>query len=352
MSRKTTEPKDGAADDTDSVQIANAAVALAASAPWLVGQREQLTQAWRGTRFPHALLLRGPAGVAKTALAEWVARLVLCDERAAAPCGHCASCQLLAVGNHPDLLRVGLEEDARQVKIESVRALASSLGMRSYRQGHKVAIVAPADRMSTGAANALLKTLEEPASDTLLVLVADQVERLPATIASRCQQLRIARPAPDMALAWLNAGERRADWPACLELAYGAPLRAMAIAASGGAALTREMSDLLDALGGAGRDLVAEAERWTKSGAAERVRWIEFWAAKRLREAGSSSGTQPLHSVGLRRHVHALFAVHDRSRDAASWLQRGSVNAQLLVEGLLLDLVRAVRSRPTGGRPA
>jgi len=71
-----------------------------------------------------------------------------------------------------------------------------------------------------------------------------------------------------------------------------------------------------------------------------------------LREAGSSSGTQPLHSVAIRRHVHALFAVHDRSRDATSWLQRGSVNAQLLVEGLLLDLVRAVRSRPTGGKTA
>lgn len=352
MSRKPAEPKAGEADDPGAVEQANAAVALAAGAPWLAASREQLAQAWRGTRFPHALLVRGPAGVGKTALAEWIARLVLCDERTAAPCGQCASCQLLAAGNHPDLLRVGLEEDARQVKIESVRALAASLGMRSYRQGHKVALVAPADRMSTGAANALLKTLEEPAPDTLLVLVADQVERLPATIASRCQQLRIARPSPDTALAWLNGRERRTDWPACLELAYGAPLRAMAIAAGGGAALTREMSDLLDALAGAGRDLVAEAERWTKSGAAERVRWVEFWAAKRLREAGSSSRKEPLHLAGLRRHLHALFAVHDRARDANGWLQRGSVNAQLLVEGLLLDLVRAVRSRPTGGRTA
>jgi DNA polymerase III subunit delta' len=352
VSRKAVDNKAGEANEVGTVEQANAAVALAGSVPWLAAQRGQLTQAWRGTRFPHALLLRGPAGVGKGALAEWVARLVLCDERDAAPCGQCASCQLLAAGNHPDLLRVGLEEDARQVKIESVRALAANLGMRSYRQGHKVAIVAPADRMSTGAANALLKTLEEPAPETLLVLVADQVERLPATIASRCQQLRIARPSPEAALNWLNAQERRADWPACLELAYGAPLRAMGVAASGGAALTREMADLLDALAGAGRDLVAEAERWTKSGAAERVRWVEFWAAKRLREAGTTSRNEPLHTGGLRRHVHALFAVHDRSRDAAAWLQRGSVNAQLLVEGLLLDLVRAVRSRPNGGRTA
>ena len=352
MSRKGTDTKPGDAGDAGTVEQANAAVALAASVPWLAGQREQLTQAWRGTRFPHALLLRGPTGVGKAALAEWIARLVLCDERASAPCGHCASCQLLAAGNHPDLLRVGLEEDARQVKIESVRALAASLGMRSYRQGHKVAIVSPADRMSTGAANALLKTLEEPAPETLLVLVADQVERLPATIASRCQQLRIARPTPEAALVWLNAQERRTDWPACLELAYGAPLRAMTVAAGGGAALTREMSDLLDSLGGAGRDLVAEAERWTKTGAAERVRWVEFWAAKRLREAATVSRNEPLHTGSVRRHLHALFAVHDRARDAATWLQRGSVNAQLLVEGLLLDLVRAVRSRPNGGRTA
>jgi DNA polymerase III subunit delta' len=330
-------------------ELANAAVALAADAPWLAGQRQSLRLAWQGTRFPHGLLIRGPAGVGKTALAEWVARLVLCDDRPNAPCGACPSCQLLAAGNHPDLLHVGLEDDARQVKIESVRALAGSLGMRSYRRGYKVAIVAPADRMSPGAANALLKTLEEPAADTLLVLVAAQVERLPATIASRCQHLRVARPATDAALAWLQARERRADWPVCLELAYGAPLRAVEIAAGGGASLAREMGELVQALAGAGRDLITEAERWTKGGVAERVRWVEFWAARQLRDAGVVSGNSHLQSGAFRRHIQALFAVHDRARESSLWLQRGSVNAQLLVEGLLLDLVRAVRSRPAGG---
>lgn len=333
-------------------ELANAAVALAAEAVWLASLRESLQQAWQGSRFPHGLLIRGPAGVGKTALAEWTARLVLCDERSLAPCSRCASCQLLAAGNHPDLLRVGLEDDARQVKIESVRTLAASLGMRSYRQGYKVAIVAPADRMSPGAANALLKTLEEPAPDTLLILVAAQVERLPATIASRCQHLRVARPSTESALAWLQSRERRQDWSLCLELAYGAPLRAVEIAAGGGAALAREMAELVTALGGAGRDLIAEAERWTKGGAAERIRWVEFWASRQLRDASAGSGTSHLQAAPVRRHIQALFAVHDRAREAGLWLQRGSVNAQLLVEGLLLDLVRAVRSRPAGGKNA
>lgn len=344
-----------ATEAVDSVAATNTAVALATAAPWLAPARGQLLEAWRGgQRFPHALLLRGPAGVGKAALAEWVARLVLCDVRDRAPCGTCASCQLLAVGNHPDLLRAGLEEDAKQVKIEAVRALAVSLATKSYRQGYKVAIVAPADRMSPGAANALLKTLEEPSADTLLLLVADQVDRLPATIASRCQQLRIPRPDRASALAWLEAGERRADWAACLDLAYGAPLRARAVAAGGGAVLARELTDLLAALGGAGRDLVAESERWVKAGAAERVRWVEFWAAGALRTAmagdpGHNNGAQPLRGPAPRRHIQALFAVHDHAREAAALLQRGSVNAQLLVEALLLDLVRAVRSRSPGG---
>lgn len=351
MSRKSIDGEP-TASGREPHELANAAVALAASAPWLVEQRRMLEQAWQGIRFPHGLLVRGPAGVGKTALAEWTARLVLCDRRDIAPCGSCASCQLLAAGNHPDLLRVGLEDDARQVKIESVRALAASLGMRSYRQGYKVAIVAPADRMSPGAANALLKTLEEPAPETLLVLVAAQVERLPATIASRCQQLRVARPAAPLALEWLQSRERRPDWAQCLELAYGAPLRAMEIAENGGAALAREMSELVVALAGAGRDLVAEAERWTKGGAADRVRWVEFWAARQLRDASAGPAAKSLPSTALRRHIQALFAVHDRARESTLWLQRGSVNAQLLVEGLLLDLVRAVRSRPTGGKNA
>ncbi len=348
VKRKSTAEPTAGGTPTD---LANAAVALAVSAPWLEPQRRRLAEAWRGTRFPHALLLRGPAGVGKAALAEWVARLVLCDERQQAPCGACSSCQLLAAGNHPDFLRAGLEEDARQVKIEAVRALALALTMKSYRQGYKVAVVAPADRMSPGAANALLKTLEEPAANTVLILVADQADRLPATVASRCQQLRVPRPDPATALHWLETRESRTDWELCLDLAYGSPLRAVSIAATGGATLARDMGELLEALAGQGRDLISEAERWVKAGAAERVRWVEFWAARAVREAQVGEGSHSLdmrvlHSTTQRRHIQSLFAVHDSAREASGWLQRGSVNAQLLVEGLLLDLVRAVRSRP------
>jgi hypothetical protein len=137
-------------------------------------------------------------------------------------------------------------------------------------------------------------------------------------------------------------------------LAYGSPLRALSVAANGGAMLAHDMGELLEALAGQGRDLISEAERWVKAGAAERVRWVEFWAARTVREAqvredSHSLGTRALQSTTQRRHIQSLFAVHDRAREATGWLQRGSVNAQLLVEGLLLDLVRAVRSRPAEG---
>lgn len=193
----------------------------------------------RRATWPHALLVVGARGIGKHVLAMNFARCLLCE----APrgdgfaCGTCASCRYLAAGQHPDLRRVEpleLEDDGAvkvldRIPVGHVRALTKWAQITSHRGRAKVAIVEPADLLNAEAANALLKTLEEPPSDTYLMLVTDRPGRVPATLRSRCQ--RLEAPAPDAASArqWL-AAQGIAAPDAVLAQAGGAPLLALALA--------------------------------------------------------------------------------------------------------------------------
>src|SRR5207302_1716448 len=119
--------------------------------------------------------------------------------------GACAPCRRVWAQQHPDLAWVRIAEDSQQIRIEQVRDLAADLALTSHAGGYKVGILTPAEALNRFAANALLKTLEEPPARTLLVLVTTQPSRLPATVLSRCQRLRVRAPARAEAGAWLRA---------------------------------------------------------------------------------------------------------------------------------------------------
>lgn len=200
----------------------------------------------------HALLLSGPEGIGKRLLAEALIGWYLCEAQApGGACGHCASCHLLQAGHHPD--RIALEPRAesaagegaegegesapaksrakpsRYIVVDQVRELLSHLELVSHGRSGRVVLVDPADRLNAAAANALLKTLEEPAARTIFILVTSAEERLPATVKSRCRRLPLGLPTPDEALAWLQ-GEGVAEPEQALRLAGGAPLRARTLA--------------------------------------------------------------------------------------------------------------------------
>jgi DNA polymerase-3 subunit delta' len=320
---------------------------VAEGAPWLDAPRATWLRAVRGRRLPHALLLHGAMTLGTPVLAEWIARATLCERPDAAPCGECESCRLHATGNHPDLLRVGVREDKKQVAIDDLRELMGALSLKSYRGGARIAIVCPANAMNVNGANAILKTLEEPGSGTLLILVAERIDRLPATVASRCQRLAVVTPAADVALAWLKAQDPAIDWSAPLALAGGAPVGALELARAGGAQIGREMADLPGALDRGEADVVALAERWAKQLPAVRLRWIENWITDRLRKAqtAAASGHTPA-TPGLppevrTRHIQALYGVLDEARAAQAALG-GSANVALLFERVLLGLAGAL----------
>jgi len=188
------------------------------------------------------LLLDGPRGLGKRTLAVNLARGLLCEALGAdgLACGTCASCHYIAAGQHPDLQMIEpfvVDEDGEvkvqdPILIDRIRALIDWVQLTSHRGRAKVAVIVPAESMNAAAANALLKTLEEPPPSTYLILVAHQPGRIPATLRSRCRRMAAPRPAAAVAEAWL-AQQGVANPGVVLAQAGGAPLTALAMAEPG-----------------------------------------------------------------------------------------------------------------------
>lgn len=217
-----------------------------AAEPWpepLPWQRDARSTLMRGrARDHHAWLLHGPPGLGKRILSVHLAQDLLCESPAAdgLACGSCDGCRYVAAGSHPDLRLVepwrieadGSRAPLQEIGIDAIRDLTAFTQVTSHRRGAKVAVVIPAERLTHEAANALLKTLEEPPTGTKLLLVSHQPGRLLATVASRCLRIAAPRPAAQDALAWLaSRGVRRGE--AAMALAAGAPLLALGLATDG-----------------------------------------------------------------------------------------------------------------------
>lgn len=228
--------------------------------PWsieLVGRLEEMVP-----RLPHAILIHGPRGVGKLALAEHFAQRLLCEaEGGEPPCGHCEGCRWVMAWSHPDLRRVEPEALARgpesgegedegaaaaakagrpstEIRIEQIRGLDGFLNLRSHRGRRRIALVHPAEDMNANSANALLKSLEEPPAGAFFLLVSHRPARLPPTIRSRCVAVPVGVPDPESARSWLaSQGVKEAEkW---LSYASGAPLAALELSQESGPLVLR-----------------------------------------------------------------------------------------------------------------
>jgi DNA polymerase-3 subunit delta' len=254
-----------------------------------------------------------------------------------------------SLSDHPDLRWVRPLEDKQTIHIDQIRELVAQLSLTSYESGAKVAIIEPANAMTGSAANSLLKTLEEPQGDALLLLIADRMGTLPATILSRCQRLTIATPPQSVSLAWLNRLQPAADWAAALRMAGNAPLAALE---------ARERLDVTDAMT---RDFMQVAER-RLSPIDVAARWAKYepyfvlgWLCRQVQHsiyraacgAGGSAGESfegdlaesVLNRID-RRNLFCYLDVINRVRSQSA----GSFNVQLTLESLLIDWAQGLQN--------
>ena len=209
---------------------------------WYINQWNSLME--RKATLPHALLLRGRAGIGKADFSIELSRALLC----AAPnnsgaCNSCPSCVWFKEGNHPDFRLISPENEDEnddlpkkktskktQISVAQIRQLNDYLSLSSHQvAGKRIILISPADALNLASANALLKMLEEPPANTLFILVTSQPQRLLPTIMSRCQALELPMPTHHEALDWLKVqGVQQAEL--ALDYAGGAPLLALEMA--------------------------------------------------------------------------------------------------------------------------
>lgn len=322
---------------------------------------------WRGLlarreRLPHSLLLVGQKGLGKYELARQFAASLLCEQPQGdgQACGKCLPCNWYSQGNHPDFrllqpealadegeVEDGKKKPSQQITIDQVRGLDDFLTVGTHRAGLRIILVHPAEAMNRNTANALLKTLEEPAPSTLFLLVSNEPLRLLPTIRSRCQVVPIVVPQPVLAEQVL-AADGLADAGRWLALAGGSPGLALELAASGqGAWLETLVKRLaagrnIDALG-----LAAEFEKIVKDSKGKLLlktviealqKWlVDLSLAKNalpvryfLPQQATISGLADI--IPTVRLIHFYRDVIKRRQEAEQPL-----NARLFLEGVFMD---------------
>jgi DNA polymerase III subunit delta' len=302
------------------------------TAPWLSAAREQLAATMRSDHVPHALLIQDAPGAGGEQLALWLARRLLGIDSP-----HEA--------HHPDFTRIGLLEESKQIRIEQARELSAHLALASHQGGYKVALIDPADALNWNAANALLKTLEEPPSRTVLILVAQQPSRLPATILSRCQRIRIRVPERAPTLQWLAEQVGAGPWDAVLDVIGNAPLLAAALDPRAVLQIRDETLTALNDLAARRADAAQLADAWTRTELPLRLTCFENWLTERIRRGLGAGTYSPEMRDGAHQghpqpgsNVPRLFDLLDQLRSLRAALAT-PVNRSLVLESLLRSLV-------------
>ena len=305
--------------------------------PWLTS----VTSSWRAAReqgrSPHAVLVTGPVGSGKRCLAAWLARTHL-----GTAAGDAGPEYPLVVPELADLRWISIPEDKRTIGIDQVRELVAEISLTSYEGLGKAAVIEPADLMTHSAANGLLKTLEEPSGNALLILVADRPGRLPATIYSRCQRISVNLPAEHDGLAWLQAIDPARDWGRILTDAGMAPLAA--IDAAERLEETAVMEADFRALAAGGAQPLEVAARWKKQDPYLVLNWLGQQVQRCIQRTAAGGRPALVDDSVLaridRRKLFCYLDIINRLRGQPA----GSFDVQLTFECLLIDWSSGLQS--------
>ena len=312
-----------------------------------------LRTALANDRIAHAYLLTGPSQVGKRTLARLFAAGAVCPRHTAhsGPCGECRSCRLVLKDAHPDVRLVAPESGRRGVTIEQVRQLEHDAGLRPYEGARKAFILVGADSMPEPAANALLKTLEEPPEDTVLLLTASDLSQVLPTIASRCREAALRPVSPQEIAAGLVAHGAEPEHAALLaRLAGGRP--GWAIAALGDPSRLEARAQQVEQLEG----LLAQrriarlpvAAGFGDAAAAKAALdvWLGWWRDALLVQqectdlVANADRLEPLRRLGAAHPTAQVWRAMARVQEARQQLD-ANANVRLAMEALLLDLPEA-----------
>lgn len=316
-------------------------------------------------RLPHALLIQGAEGIGKYQFATAIAAAMLCEapSESQSACGRCEACVWFQQGSHPDLRNImpdalaiqpegqgdggGTASPAKKasnfITIDQIRDLEHFVRLTSHRNGRRVVIVYPAEAMNANAANALLKTLEEPGPMTHFLLVSHRPSSLPATVRSRCRPLLLRPPSVAEANAWLKA-QGVTDAEGCLAQAGGAPLRAARLADPGHRAARQAFFSRLSQLP---TDPAGAASDLHKNDLPPMLDWLFQWTYDLVcvklaaRPFYNPDFSAPLQEHAKRANLMQLQAFQKEVMEARRAMHH-PLNPQLVLENLLVAYAAAL----------
>ena len=251
--------------------------------PWLTQHQQDFATAIAADRCPHALLIYGSYGTGRRQLARCLAEQVLgtpLDQNSQHPDFR----EIVPPADMPDADSKSSPKPKKSISVDQIRDLGRFMQLTSHQRGYKVAVVFPADKLTNNAANSFLKTLEEPPSRTLIILVCEAITSLPATVASRCQHIRVVAPTQEIGVQWLMQHNPDINWAGLLEFCGYAPLFARELEQGGFMDIARQYAKDLNALQRCQADPVAVARKWAKTDTALCLRWLYAQAAKVMRQ--------------------------------------------------------------------
>lgn len=326
--------------------------------PWHEPIWRQLVARINTGTLPHAVLFTGGYGIGKRDFALQLGQLLLCETFNAnpmvenpLPCGRCQACTLNQAFTHPDFKLVEPESEGKIISIDQVRELAQFLGLKSHYGQGQVAIIHPAEKMNKFAANSLLKTLEEPAAASLIVLVTSQPSALLPTIRSRCQQVVFHQPTMDAAIPWLRENTKSVDDAeirAMLQLANGGPLEALRYLQNNTQTLVEELLKSLENLTLGRADPVNVAKAWAETDVVLLIKWLIMWTSYMIRLKYASSppdsylvGERSLQNLAAAVDLLALFRFLDKLTETRRLLD-SQANIQMMLEDVLITWMQLI----------
>ena len=319
--------------------------------PWQKAQWQLLTESRQKNRLPHALLFVGVCDLEKKQFAQAFSAAILCEapDVAGQACLHCHACHLVLAKSHPDLILIEPEQAGHMIKIDQIRAMVNQANETAMQGGYRVIIIHPAHAMNMAAANALLKTLEEPAAKTVLILISDQSTRLVATITSRCQKMVFRKPSRQAALTWLKEQPQSvmpsSDCELLLKLAEGSPLKALAFVTDDIMGQRQAIYAGLVALSQGQADPLELAAKWQEYDMLNTLKLLLSWLRDMLRFKFSLGQTELINSdyqsifvdIIKKTPNEGLLSYLDSVQQGYSrLLNLQNLNKQLLLDELLI----------------
>lgn len=323
--------------------------------PWQISNWKNLTSSHENNRLAHGILFYGAAGTGKNDFAIEFSHWLLCEQPLAdKACGECKSCQLIKADSNPDLLRLMPEEEGKAIKVDQVRGLIEKMSLTRHGRGKRVIIISPADALNMNASNSLLKTLEEPPANTVLILISDKPSKLVATIRSRTQMIRFDLPTTEQSLSWLS--EHHIKNPELvLKLSAGAPLAAKAMAEDEGLQIRDKLFQNWQELAKGDADALESATMWIKDGFKILdnlpLKWVSSWLMDIIRvlqgghieNMSNADYAKTLQNLAGQVDLKSVYGLLDRLNDTIR-LTESPANQLMLVEGLLLHWAGLKRS--------